>query len=190
MKLGTAVTILNEAYKPINQWSDTLEKPSDLPENETVQEAWSTIAELRRKHTKKYHTGRVYHSKNFDKVFPRKDEIIADIKNGSKLWELNKKYGVSNFYPLFERLGIKWIYQRYSFLRKCIFAIKDDEILYFSNVENTCRYFKINDNYFNKWYIVGGEPLKGYKLYRYNKFMKVYPEYERIFEEIIEENNL
>lgn len=57
MKLGTAVTILNEAYKPISQWSDTLEKPSDLPENETVQEAWSTIAELRRKHTKKYHTG-------------------------------------------------------------------------------------------------------------------------------------
>ena len=74
--------------------------------------------------------------------------------------------------------------------RKCIFAIKDDEILYFSNVEKTCRYFKINDNHFNKWYIVGGEPLKGYKLYRYNKFMKVYPEYERIFEEIIEENNL
>ena len=49
MKLGTAVTILSEVYKPISQWSDDLETPRDLPKNETIQEAWSVVVKFRRK---------------------------------------------------------------------------------------------------------------------------------------------
>lgn len=190
MKLGTAVTILSEVYKPISQWSDSLEIPRDLPKNETIQEAWSVVVKFRRKHARTHRTSRVYHSKNFDKILPRRDELIEDIKSGMTLWELDKKYDVINIYQLFTRLDVKWIYQRYAFLKRCVYAIKDGKVMVFDNIEKTCRHFKIGNTNFDKKYIRNGKTLQGYRLYRYKGFIKVYSDHDKIFEEIIQKNNI
>lgn len=190
MKLGMAVTILSEVYKPISQWSNNIEPPSDLPRNEIVQEAWSVVVKFRKKHARTHHTNRVYKSKNFDKILPRRDELISDIKSGMTLAELDDKYDVVNIYQLFSRLDVKWIYQRYAFLKRCIYAIKDGKVVAFDNVEKTCRHFKIGNTNFDKKYIRNGKTLHGYRLYRYKGFIKVYPEHEKILEEIIHKNNL
>lgn len=190
MKLGMAVTILSEVYKPISQWSNNIEPPRDLPKNEIVQEAWSVVVKFRKKHARTHRTNRVYKSKNFDKILPRRDELISDIKSGMTLAELDDKYDVVNIYQLFSRLDVKWIYQRYAFLKRCIYAIKDGKVVAFDNVEKTCRYFKIGNTNFDKKYIRNGKTLHGYRLYRYKGFIKVYPEHEKILEEIIQKNNL
>lgn len=190
MKLGMAVTILSEVYKPISQWSNNIEPPRDLPKNEIVQEAWSVVVKFRKKHARTHRTNRVYKSKNFDKILPRRDELIADIKSGMTLAELDDKYNVINIYQLFTRLDVKWIYQRYAFLKRCVYAIKDDKVMVFDNVEKTCRHFKIGNTNFDKKYIRNGKTLQGYRLYRYKGFIEVYSDYDEVFEEIIKKNNL
>lgn len=190
MKLGMAVTILSEVYKPISQWSNNIEPPRDLPKNEIVQEAWSVVVKFRKKHARTHRTNRVYKSKNFDKILPRRDELIEDIKSGMTLAELDDKYDVVNIYQLFSRLDVKWIYQRYAFLKRCIYAIKDGKVVAFDNVEKTCRHFKIGNTNFDKKYIRNGKTLHGYRLYRYKDFIKVYSDYDEVFDEIIQKNNL
>lgn len=190
MKLGMAVTILSEVYKPISQWSNNIEPPRDLPKNEIVQEAWSVVVKFRKKHARTHRTNRVYKSKNFDKILPRRDELIEDIKSGMTLAELDDKCDVVNIYQLFSRLDVKWIYQRYAFLKRCIYAIKDGKVVAFDNVEKTCRHFKIGNTNFDKKYIRNGKTLHGYRLYRYKDFIKVYSDYDEVFDEIIQKNNL
>ena len=190
MKLGTAVTILNDVYKPLDQWDDFEIIPDDLLKNETIKEAWSVVARLRGKYIRIQHNRRVYRHDSFDRLYPRKDEIIADIKSGLKIKELNDKYEVSNIYMLFDKLGIKTLYKRMSFLQKAIFAYKDGEVLVFKSIRETVIFLHTGKEKLISNCLKNGEKINGYKVFRYEDFIKFYPEHEEIFRRAFKEYNL
>ena len=190
MKLGTAVTILNDVYKPLDQWDDFEIIPDDLLKNEIIKEAWTVVARLRGKYIRIQHNRRVYRHDSFNRLSPRKDEIIADIKSGLKTKELNKKYEVSNIYMLFDKLGIKTLYKRMSFLQKAIFVYKDDEVFVFKSLRETFTFLHIGKEKLVSNCLKNGEKINGYKVLRYEDFIKFYPEHEEIFKKAFKEYNL
>lgn len=191
MKLGTAVTILDKVYKPLDQWGNSEKIPNELLENKTIQEAWDVVEKSRKKCVRvRRKARRTYRSSAFEKLEPRKNEIAEDIKHGLTLKEMNEKYGVSNIYLHFERLGIRTLYRRELFIQRAIYACKNDRVIVFDNIKDVYKHFHVGKNNFMLKCLDGDEELNGYSFFRYREFIEFYSEHEEFFEQLFWERNL
>lgn len=191
MKLGTAVTILDKVYKPLDQWGNSEKIPNELLENKTIQEAWDVVEKSRKKCVRvRRKARRTYRSSAFEKLEPRKNEIAEDIKHGLTLKEMNEKYGVSNIYLHFERLGIRILYRRELFIQRAIYACKNDRVIVFDNIKDVYKHFHVGKSNFMLKCLDGDEELNGYSFFRYREFIEFYSEHEEFFEQLFWERNL